>query len=73
MITQTGSIRQNPDGTWSHKMHRVHVTNKFEFEGTSSIIWNPTNISAIGGFPYEEDTYFFAVSPLNLMYNPESE
>lgn len=65
--------RQNPDGTWSHKMLYEPVTNKQQFAQTSSsVIWNPKDISMIGDLVFEDERYFFAVSPINQMYTPPS-
>jgi len=58
MITQTGSIRQNPDGTWSQKMSRGKVTN---LDSESKLIWDPEEVD-IPGNTYETNFAYFAVT-----------
>lgn len=62
--------RQNPDGTWSHKLGSNPVTNTDAF---GNIIYDPCtaemDYSSKGGYKYYPGSVkFFAVSALNNMY-----
>ena len=72
MITQTGSIRQNPDGTWSQKMGIHAVTNKQNLYGTGDkIIWDPESVD-LGEYSLVYDTnvkYYAVTSTSAFLYD----
>ena len=59
--------RQNPDGSWSHKLGSDPVTN---VDADDEIIWNPKDANRrYDGANYSTFIDYYAVSPLNLMYD----
>lgn len=64
--------RQNPDGTWSHKLGKNPVTNT---DALGNVIYDPCiaemDYTSKGGYKYYPNSVkFFAVSGLNNMYTP---
>ena len=72
MITQTGGIRQNADGTWSHKTQNVPVSC---FDASGNTIWDPQaanhNYNDTRTAYYNEFVCYLAITPLNLLYPNE--
>jgi len=70
MITQTGSIRQNPDGTWSHTTQFVSVSC---LDASGDVIWDPQ--AANHDYNDDRTTYYnqfvcyLAITPLNILVN----
>jgi len=68
MITQTGGIRQNPDGTWSHKTQNVPVSC---FDASGNTIWDPAAANHNYGTDrnYNDPVCYLAITPLNIIVN----
>lgn len=59
--------RQNPDGTWSHKLGENPVAN---LDASGSVITNPeTADNNYSSHQYTDYVGFYCISPLNNMYN----
>lgn len=60
--------RQNIDGTWSHKLAWLPITN---LDASGNIIYDPEscdkNYTSIGGGNYNDGIKFFQVTPINNM------
>lgn len=66
--------RQNPDGTWSHKLAWTEVTN---LDASDNVIYDPElcdkDYTSIGGGNYVDGIKFFQVTPINNFYQSTIE
>ena len=61
--------RQNPDGTWSHKLASDSVT---LLDASGNIITDPDNANRVHTANYWQYIGYYAVTPINNMYDSSS-